>query len=64
MITCICLIFISRRYAYHDCDKKVKDIPSIIPETPETVNPLDNNLQHKNSENAVIKHIQGDFKAI
>lgn len=43
--------------AYHDCDKKVKDIPSIFPEGPETINPLDKNLQHEDSENAVIQHI-------
>jgi len=37
-------------FSNHYGDKKVKHVPAISPETPEPINPLDNNLNDKDSQ--------------
>lgn len=41
----------------HNSDNKVKDVPAIIPESPEPINPLKNYLKHKYGQCTVIKNL-------
>lgn len=41
----------------HNSDNKVKDVPAIIPESPEPINPFKSYLKRKYGQCTVIKNV-------
>ena len=51
-------------HAYQDCDDEVKDVPAILPESPEVIEPLKDDLQDKDEQSTVVKDVQHGLQSL
>ena len=47
---------------YHHGNKKVKDVPAIFPEIPESINPFDDDFQDKHNQSTVVEDTQDQLE--